>query len=184
MIGAAGALAAGDDVRAAELAEATLDHAEAFGSALSGPCRVLLGRLQRRAGEPVAADRTVHAGLAVIVDAGLLVDVPDALEALGGCALDLGSLAEAARLHGAAAGLRVRLDVSGAYPTEARVDLARIEELLGAEFAAATPRASTWTPRPPSPTPDGHAVCASDPRSAGRRSPRPSWRWPGSPPRA
>src|SRR3954447_25151908 len=54
-------------------------------------------------GRPIAADRTVHAGLAEIVDAGLLVDVPDALEALGGIALDLGSLAEAARLLGAAA---------------------------------------------------------------------------------
>jgi predicted ATPase/DNA-binding CsgD family transcriptional regulator len=135
LIGTAGALAAGDDVRAAELAEATLSHTAAFGSALAGPCRVLLGRLQRRAGEPVAADRSVHAGLAEIVDAGLLVDVPDALEALGGIALDLGSLAEAARLLGAAAGLRARLDVAGAYPTEARIDLTRIGELLGEEFA-------------------------------------------------
>ena len=29
----------------------------------------------------------------------------------------------------------MRLDVSGAYPTEARVDLARIDERLGEEFA-------------------------------------------------
>ena len=111
LIGTAGVLAAGYGARAAELAEETLVHTRAFGSALAGPCRVLLGRLQRRAGEAAAADRTVHAGLAEIVDAGLLVDVPDALEALGGVALDLGSPAEATRLLGAAAGLRARLDV-------------------------------------------------------------------------
>jgi DNA-binding CsgD family transcriptional regulator/nitroreductase len=135
LIGIAGALAAGDDPRAHTIAQTTLGHAETFGSAMTGPCRVLLGRLQRRAGEPAVADQTTHAGLADIVDAGLLVDVPDALEALGGTALDLGSTAEATRLLGAAAGLRTRLDVPGAYPTDAPADLARLEEILGDEFS-------------------------------------------------
>jgi DNA-binding CsgD family transcriptional regulator len=135
LIAIAGALDDGDDDRARVAARATLGHAETFGSALAGPCRVLLGRLDRRAGEPAVADRTVHTGLAEIVDAGLLVDVPDALEALGGIALDLGSHTEAARLLGSAAGLRARLDVPGAYPTEAPADLARLRDLLGDEFA-------------------------------------------------
>jgi predicted ATPase/DNA-binding CsgD family transcriptional regulator len=136
LIGISGALAHGDDEHALELATVTLARAEAFGSALTGPCRVLLGRLRRRVGAPAEADRMIHAGLVEIVDAGLLVDLPDALEALGGTALDLGSTAEAARLLGAAAGLRSRLDVPGPYPSPAASDLARLADLLGGEFAA------------------------------------------------
>ncbi len=158
LIATAGVIAVGDDERARSLAETTLGHAEAFGSALAGPARVLLGRLDRRAGDPAHAAPTAHAGLAELVEAGLLVDVPDALETLGGIALDLGSGAEAARLLGAAAGLRDRLGVPGAYPTErlfisrgtVKTHLEHVYAKIGVRnrtelAAAAARRSSPWT---------------------------------------
>ena len=135
LIGAAGALGLGEVALARVTAETVHEHAEAFGSALTGPCRVLLGRLRRRAGEPIAAQRLIHDGLSEILDAGLLVDLPDALEALGGIALDVGSTAESARLLAAASDLRTRWQVPGAYPTEAGADRLRLTDVLGEDFA-------------------------------------------------
>ncbi|WP_308286336.1 helix-turn-helix transcriptional regulator [Actinomycetospora endophytica] len=136
VIGVAGALALGDQQRAAAAAEAAFEASTTFGSALVGPCRVLLARLERGRGEPLTADRLAHDGLAEIHDAGLIIDLPDALEALGGTALDLGAAPAAARLLGAADGLRESLDLPGPYPTEAVTDRPEVHDRLGEEFAA------------------------------------------------
>ncbi len=60
-------------------------------------------QLDRRDGVP--AEQQAHAGLAEITDAGLWAEVPDALELMGGFAIDSGSFAEGARLLTAATAL-------------------------------------------------------------------------------
>lgn len=134
LTGAAVAAAAGDAATAREVAEVTLGHAERFGSALAGVARVLLGRLERPVGEPGAAERIAHAGLAEIVEASLWSDVPDALELLGGLALDAGSTAEGTRLLAAGAGLHRRFGEGCLFAADVERDRVRAAAELGPGF--------------------------------------------------
>ena len=101
LLGATLALRTGDRAEARAAAERSLTGCEQLGSALTGACRVFLARLDRLDG--IAAEQQAHAGLAEIADAGLWAEVPDALELLGGFAIDSGTFAEGARLLAAAA---------------------------------------------------------------------------------
>jgi predicted ATPase/DNA-binding CsgD family transcriptional regulator len=132
LLGAAIALRAGDRAEARAAAERSLAGCEQLGSALAGACRVLLARLDRHDG--VAAEQQAHAGLAEIADAGLWAEVPDALELLGGLAIDSGAFAEGARLLAAATALHERMGQRCWFAGEAERDRARAMAGLGGDF--------------------------------------------------
>src|SRR5215469_13479784 len=131
LLGATLALRAGDRAGARAAAERSLAGCEQLGSALTGACRVFLARLDRRDG---AAEQQAHAGLAEITDAGLWAEVPDALELLGGLAIDSGSFAEGARLLAAATALHERMGQRCWLAGEAEGDRARAAAELGDDF--------------------------------------------------
>ena len=136
LLGATFALRAGDHAGARTAAEQSLAGCEQLGSALTGACRVFLARLDRHDG--VAAERQAHAGLAEISDAGLWAEVPDALELLGGFAIDSGSFAEGARLLAAAAALHQRMGQHCWLASEIERDHARAVAELGDDFTRIT----------------------------------------------
>ena len=132
LLGATLALRAGDHAGARAAAGRSLAGCEQLGSALTGACRVFLARLDR--GDGVAAEQQAHAGLAEISDAGLWAEVPDALELLGGFAIDSGSFAEGARLLAAAAALHERMGQRCWLAGEVERDRARAMAELGDNF--------------------------------------------------
>jgi DNA-binding CsgD family transcriptional regulator len=133
LLGASLALRAGDHAGARAAAERSLAGCEQLGSALAGACRVFLARLDRRDG--IAAEQQAHAGLAEISDAGLWAEVPDALELLGGFAIDSGSFAEGARLLAAAAALHERMGQRCWLAGEIERDHVHAVTELGDDFA-------------------------------------------------
>jgi predicted ATPase/DNA-binding CsgD family transcriptional regulator len=165
LLGAALALRAGDRAEARAAAERSLAGCEQLGSALAGACRVLLARLDR--GDGVAAEQQAHAGLAEIIDAGLWAEVPDALELLGGFAIDSGSFAEGARLLAAATALHERMGQRCWFADEVDQDRARAVAELGDEF----PRTAMEGQRL-----DAPAAVAYARRARGERR-RPSFGW-------
>jgi DNA-binding CsgD family transcriptional regulator len=132
LLGATIALRAGDRAEARAAAERSLAGCEQLGSALAGACHVLLARLDRHDG--VAAEQQAHAGLAEITDAGLWAEVPDALELLGGLAIDSGAFAEGARLLAAATALHERMGQRCWFASEAERDRTRAVAELGDDF--------------------------------------------------
>ncbi|HEX5121197.1 MAG TPA: AAA family ATPase [Pseudonocardiaceae bacterium] len=172
LMGANVALAAGNIAAAEAAGDRALAACVGLGSALAGACRVLLGRIERRRRSPGAADRLVHEGLGELVDAGLWFDVPDALEVLGGLAVDAGRAAEGIRLLAAAeavdsrTGRRSRSVVTLPGPPRRSTP------------TASGPKAAPSTPRPRSPTPAVPVASAGDRPSAGTVSRRPSTRSP------
>lgn len=176
LLGAVARLAAGEHPAAAQTAETLLATAERLGSALAGPCRVLLARLERAAGGG-GAEQLVHRDLAGTLDAGLLVDVPDALEVLGGLAVDAGSAAEGARLLAAAAVLDA---ASGRHRWfAATADRDRDRRHARGRVRPGLGRRCASTRRPPSRMPAELAESAAARTPAGTRSHRPSWRSSG-----
>jgi predicted ATPase/DNA-binding CsgD family transcriptional regulator len=165
LLGATLALRAGDRAGARAAAERSLAGCEQLGSALAGACRVFLARLDRRDG--IAAEQQAHAGLAEITDAGLWAEVPDALELLGGLAIDAGACAEGARLLAAAAALHERMGQRCWLAGEAEGDRVRAVAELGDEF----PRIAAEGQRL-----DGPAAVAYARRARGERR-RPSFGW-------
>jgi len=165
LLGAAFALRAGDRAEARAAAERSLAGCEQLGSALAGACRVLLARLDRHDG--VAAEQQAHAGLAEITEAGLWAEVPDALELLGGLAIDSDSFAEGARLLAAATALHERMGQRCWFASEAELDRARAVAELGDDF----PRIAAEGQRL-----DGSAAVAYASRARGERR-RPSFGW-------
>jgi predicted ATPase/DNA-binding CsgD family transcriptional regulator len=165
LLGATLALRAGDHAEARAAAERALAGCEQLGSALTGACRVFLARLDRLDG--AAAEQQAHAGLAEITDAGLWAEVPDALELLGGFAIDSGSFAEGARLLAAAAALHERMGQRCWIAGEAEEDHARATAALGDDF----PRIATEGQQL-----DGPAAVAYARRARGERR-RPSFGW-------
>jgi predicted ATPase/DNA-binding CsgD family transcriptional regulator len=131
----------------------------------TGACQVFLARLDRRDG--VAAEQQAHAGLAEITDAALWAEVPDALELLGGFAIDSGSFAEGARLLAAATALHERMGQQCWIAAEVERDRARAVAELGDDF----PRIATEGQRL-----DGPAAVAYARRARGERR-RPSFGW-------
>ena len=165
LLGATLALRAGDHAAARAAAEQSLAGCGQLGSALTGACRVFLARLDRRDG--IAAEQQAHAGLAEISDAGLRAEVPDALELLGGFAIDSDSFAEGARLLAAAAALHERMGQRCWLAGEVERDYARAVAGLGADFS----RIATEGRRL-----DGPAAVAYARRARGERR-RPSFGW-------
>jgi predicted ATPase/DNA-binding CsgD family transcriptional regulator len=169
LLGATVALRAGDRAEARAAAERSLAGCEQLGSALAGACGVFLARLDRRDGvaAEVAAEQRAHAGLAEIIDAGLWAEVPDALELLGGFAIDSGSFAEGARLLAAATALHKRMGQRCWIAGEVERDHARAMAELGDDF----PRIATEGQQL-----DGPAAVAYARRARGERR-RPSFGW-------
>jgi DNA-binding CsgD family transcriptional regulator len=165
LLGATLALRAGDHAGARAAAQRSLAGCEQLGSALTGACRVFLARLDRQDG--VAAEQQAHAGLAEISDAGLWAEVPDALELIGGFAVDSGSFAEGARLLAAAAALHERMGQRCWLTGEVEQDRARAVAGLGDDF----PRIAMEGQRL-----DGPAAVAYARRARGERR-RPSFGW-------
>ena len=132
LLGATLALRAGDHAGARAAAQRSLAGCEQLGSALAGACHVFLARLDRRDG--VAAEQQAHAGLAEISGAGLWAEVPDALELIGGFAIDSGSFAEGARLLAAATALHERMGQRCWLAGEVERDHARAVAELGDDF--------------------------------------------------
>jgi predicted ATPase/DNA-binding CsgD family transcriptional regulator len=165
LLGAALALRAGDRAEARAAAERSLAGCEQLGSALAGACHVLLARLDR--GDGGAAEQQAHAGLAEITDAGLWAEVPDALELLGGFAVDSGSFAEGGRLLAAATALHERMGQRCWFAGEVDRDRARAVAELGDGF----PRIAMEGQRL-----DGPAAVAYARRARGERR-RPSFGW-------
>jgi predicted ATPase/DNA-binding CsgD family transcriptional regulator len=165
LLGAALALRAGDRAEARASAGRSLAGCEQLGSALAGACRVLLARLDR--GDGAAAEQQAHAGLAEITDAGLWAEVPDALELLGGFAIDSGSFTEGARLLAAATALHELMGQRCWYAGEVGRDRARALAELGDDF----PRIAGEGQRL-----DGPAAVAYARRARGERR-RPSFGW-------
>ncbi len=165
LLGAALALRAGDRAEARASAGRSLAGCEQLGSALAGACRVLLARLDR--GDGGAAEQQAHAGLAEITDAGLWAEVPDALELLGGFAIDSGSFTEGARLLAAATALHELMGQRCWYAGEVGRDRARALAELGDDF----PRIAGEGQRL-----DGPAAVAYARRARGERR-RPSFGW-------
>jgi predicted ATPase/DNA-binding CsgD family transcriptional regulator len=165
LLGAVLALRAGDHAAARAAAERSLAGCEQLGSALAGACRVVLARLDR--GDGTVAEQQAHTGLAEITEAGLWAEVPDALELLGGLAVDSGSFAEGARLLAVAAGLHERMGQRCWFADEAERDHARAMAELGDDF----PRIAAEGQRL-----DGAAAVAYARRARGERR-RPSFGW-------
>jgi len=165
LLGATLALRAGDRAEARAAAGRSLAGCEQLGSALAGACRVFLARLDRRDG--VAAEQQAYAGLAEITDAGLWAEVPDALELLGGFAIDSGSFAEGARLLAAATALHERMGQRCWIAGEVERDHSRAVAELGDDF----PRIATEGQQL-----DGPAAVAYARRARGERR-RPSFGW-------
>ena len=165
LLGAAVALRAGDYAGARAAAEQSLAGCEQLGSALTGACRVFLARLDR--GDGVAAEQQAHAGLAEISDAGLYAEVPDALELVGGFAIDSGSFAEGGRLLAAAAALHKRMGQRCWLAGEVERDRARAVAELGDDFTRIATEGQQL---------DGPAAVAYARRARGERR-RPSFGW-------
>ena len=165
LLGATLALRAGDRTQARAAAERALAGCEQLGSALTGACRVFLARLDRRDGVP--AEQQAHAGLAEITDAGLWAEVPDALELLGGFAIDSGSFAEGARLLTAATALHECMGQRCWIADEVDQDHARAMAELGDDSPRIVAEGQQL---------DGPAAVAYARRARGERR-RPSFGW-------
>ncbi|HEV2254605.1 MAG TPA: LuxR C-terminal-related transcriptional regulator [Streptosporangiaceae bacterium] len=165
LLGAILALRAGDRTEARAAAGRALAGCEQLGSALAGACRVFLARLDRRDG--LAAEQQAHAGLAEIADAGLWAEVPDALELLGGYAIDSGSVTEGARLLAAATALHERMGQRCWIADEVDQDRVRAAAELGDAFPRIAAEGRQL---------DGPAAVAYARRARGERR-RPSFGW-------
>ena len=98
-------LAGGDSVAARRCADQSVSGTAGWhlASALS-----IRSRIAREQGEPDQAERDAHDALAVASDVAAYLGVPDILECLANLAADADSHREAARLLGAADGMRLR----------------------------------------------------------------------------
>ena len=101
-------------------------------SSLAGACDVLEARLVRRAGDAAVAQRLAHRGLGTLAEAGMWVDVPDALRLLGGLAIDAGADAEGLRLLAAADAAGDTAGAVDPFATDSARDASTAVERLGA----------------------------------------------------
>ena len=102
------ALARGDLAVARELADAALAVAKGW-HRVAG--LLVRARVAIAEGAPEAGDRDAHEALASAADKGLYLHIPDILEYLAGLATRDGNHPQAARLFGAAQGLREHMGV-------------------------------------------------------------------------
>lgn len=131
LLGGSILLGLGDGPAARRAAETALAACLRITSGSIGGCRVLLARLDRQDGDGPAAERRVHEGLSEMLDAGVLIDVPGALEVLGGVAVDAGSAAEGARLLAAADVLRNGMGLHDVFAAGTEEDRDRASAALG-----------------------------------------------------
>jgi ATP/maltotriose-dependent transcriptional regulator MalT len=135
-LAAAALLVQAGDLRAAEGAiQDTLHRCETLGSPLAGACRIFRARLRRADGRQAEAERLAHQGLAEIDSAGLRPELPDALEALGGLAVDAGRPAEGLRLLIAAGTLHREMGQHCYHQAAVTADRERAAEALGSQAA-------------------------------------------------
>ena len=136
------------DLRAAEaVIHDALSRCEAIGSPLAGACRVFLARLHRADGNQAAAETLARQGLAEIDTAGLRPELPDALEVLGGLAVDAGRPAEGLRLLIAASLLHRDMGQHCYYRAATAADRERAVEALGSQAADIITQAGQLTAR-------------------------------------
>jgi predicted ATPase/DNA-binding CsgD family transcriptional regulator len=136
------------DLRAAEgVIHDTLSRCEAIDSPLAGSCRVSLARLRRADGDKAEAERLAHRGLAEIDSAGLRPELPDALEVLGGLAVDAGRPADGLRLLIAAGMLHTDMGQYCPHQAAVAADRERAVEALGSQAAEVTKQAGQLAPQ-------------------------------------
>ena len=145
-LAAAALLLQAGDLRAAE---GTIQDAqarcEAIDSPLAGACRVFRARLRRADGRQAEAETLAHQGLAEIDSAGLRPELPDALEVLGGLAVDAARPAEGLRLLIAADTLHRQMGQHCHYQEAVTADRERATEALGSQAADVTKQARQLT---------------------------------------
>lgn len=137
LVAAALLLRAGDLDAADRAAGAARTLCVDLGSALAGACDVILARVRRASGDVAEALRLAHQGLEQLVTANVRPEVPEALEVLGGLALDSGRALDGARLLAAARAEHADLAQLCLHDHAVRVDLDRAVHALGATEAAA-----------------------------------------------
>jgi predicted ATPase/class 3 adenylate cyclase/DNA-binding CsgD family transcriptional regulator len=106
IFGAQAALAGGDLTAARRWADDAVATALGYRLMLALTTRA---RVAIAAGDPVPTERDAHDALAIAASIQAYVGIPDILECLGTVAVDAGSHREAARLFGAADGIRQRM---------------------------------------------------------------------------
>jgi predicted ATPase/DNA-binding CsgD family transcriptional regulator len=136
---------AGDRRAAEDTIQDTLSRCEAIDSPLAGACRILLARLRRADGHQAEAETLAHQGLAEIDSAGLKPELPDALEVIGGIAVDAGRPAEGLRLLVAADMLHQDMGQHCPHQATATADRERAAEALGSQAAEITAQAAQLT---------------------------------------
>jgi DNA-binding CsgD family transcriptional regulator len=138
-------LRAGDPGAADGTIHDALTRCEAIDSPLAGACRILLARLRRADGRQGQAERLARQGLAEIDSAGLRPELPDALEVLGGLAVDAGRPAEGLRLLIAAGTLHRDMGQHCYHQAAVAADRERAAEALGSQAADVTRQAGQLT---------------------------------------
>ena len=124
------------DLRAADSTlHDALSRCEAIDSPLAGACRVFQARLRRADGNQAGAEMLAHQGLAEIDSAGLRPELPDALEILGGLAIDAGRPAEGLRLLIAAQALHQDMGQHCHHQAAVTADRDRAVGALGSQAA-------------------------------------------------
>jgi predicted ATPase/DNA-binding CsgD family transcriptional regulator len=126
---------AGDPGAAEGAIHEALTRCEAIDSPLAGACRIFLARLRRADGRQAEAERLARQGLAEIDGAGLRPELPDALEVLGGLAVDAGRPADGLRLLVAAGMLHQDMGQHCHYQAAVRADRERATQALGSQAA-------------------------------------------------
>ena len=136
------------DLRAAESTlHDALSRCEDIDSPLAGACQVFLARLRRADGNQAGAEMLAHQGLAEIDSAGLRPELPDALEVLGGLAIDAGRPAEGLRLLIAAEALHRDMGQHCHHQATVTADRDRAVEALGSQAADVITQARQLTAR-------------------------------------
>ncbi len=169
------ALAGGDLIAAGRWADDAAATATGWWliSALTTRARVAIAQ-----GEPEQAERDAHDALARAAEVQAYLDIPDILECLGTLAVDAGSAREAARLFGAAHGIRRRMGAVRFKVWDAgyEASVAAVRDALGEEdFDSAWAEGAALSTEAPrrSPTRSAAAANANDPPAAGDLLPPP-----------
>jgi DNA-binding CsgD family transcriptional regulator len=158
---------AGNDPGTRVLLSRCREACAVLSSSLAGACDVLEARLARRAADATAAHGLAHHGLRALAEAGMWVDVPDALGLLGGLAVDTGADAE---------GLRLLVAADVARAAGAAVDPFAADSARDAAIAGERLGPSATTVRTEGAALDPAAAVAYASRARGERK-RPAFGW-------
>ena len=159
------ALAGGDLVAARRWAE---DAVTTTTGALLSDALTARARVATAQGEPDQAERDAHDALACAAEVEAYLLIPDILECLGALAGEAGSHREAARLFGAAEGIRQRMGSVRfkVYEAGYEASVAALREAMDDnDFDSAWAEGAACRSRKRSPTPSAAAANANDPAS-------------------